>query len=222
MATRPELHIAVAKTKNKASDYNDNFDMMMDFIDDTLDECKDYVDDFMPEVTGQAGKVLTTDGTNTTWGVAVPIGTVEYYGGSVAPSGWLVCDGSAVSRTTYAALFSAIGTSFGSGDGSTTFNLPNLINKFAEGHTTVGTVKAAGLPNITGDARFCAWASTGATGALSQTAYNYGFTQGGSSGGIAVYNSSLMKLDASLSSSIYGNSTTVQPPALTLLPIIKY
>ena len=40
MATRPELHVAVAKTKNKASDYNDNFDMMMDYIDDTLDEIK--------------------------------------------------------------------------------------------------------------------------------------------------------------------------------------
>lgn len=67
MATRPTLHIAVAKTKNTASDYNDNFDMMMDFIDNTLDECKDYVDDYMPPLSGQAGKILTNDGTDTLW-----------------------------------------------------------------------------------------------------------------------------------------------------------
>jgi microcystin-dependent protein len=46
------------------------------------------------------------------------------------PSGWLVCDGRAVSRTTYAALFTAIGTLWGGGDGSTTFNLPPLTNRF--------------------------------------------------------------------------------------------
>lgn len=220
MATRPTLHRAIEKTKNTASDYNDNFDMMMDFIDDSIDEAKGYVDDFMPEVTGQAGKVLTTDGTNTSWGVAVPIGTVEYYGGSVAPSGWLVCDGSAISRTTYAALFSAIGTSFGSGDGSTTFNLPNLINKFAEGHTTVGTVKNAGLPNITGTIHFAAGAGgpIGSDGAFTYGAYGtaFGSVQNPQANDLYFY------LNASRSSGIYGASSTVQPPAVTMLPIIKY
>ena len=67
MATRPTLHRAVAKTKNTASDYNDNFDMMMDFVDESIGEAKDYVDDFMPSVTGQAGKFLTNDGTDTSW-----------------------------------------------------------------------------------------------------------------------------------------------------------
>lgn len=54
-----------------------------------------------------------------------PLGVILPFGGSVAPTGFLICDGSAVSRTTYAALFEVIGTKFGSGDGSTTFNLPS-------------------------------------------------------------------------------------------------
>ena len=59
-------------------------------------------------------------------GDSTPIGTVEAYSGNTAPNGYLLCDGSAVSRTTYSDLFSVIGTTYGSGDGSTTFNLPNL------------------------------------------------------------------------------------------------
>ena len=64
-------------------------------------------------------KVKTSD--------TLPIGTQVAYGGTVPPTGWLICDGSAVSRTTYAELFKVIGTSYGEGDGSTTFNLPNNI-----------------------------------------------------------------------------------------------
>lgn len=56
----------------------------------------------------------------------IPPGVPAMYGGASAPSGWLFCDGAAVSRTTYAALFAAIGTTFGAGDGLTTFNLPDF------------------------------------------------------------------------------------------------
>jgi len=62
-----------------------------------------------------------------------PSGAIIAYGGTSAPSGWLLCDGSAVSRTTYATLFAAIGIAYGSGDGSTTFNLPDLRGRFARG-----------------------------------------------------------------------------------------
>ena len=58
-----------------------------------------------------------------------PIGAITPYAGSAAPTGWLLCNGAAVSRTAYAALFAVCGTSFGTGDGSTTFNLPNLTNR---------------------------------------------------------------------------------------------
>ena len=62
-----------------------------------------------------------------------PAGSVIAFAGNTAPSGWLECDGSAVSRSTYANLFSAIGTAFGVGDGTTTFNLPDLRGEFVRG-----------------------------------------------------------------------------------------
>jgi len=61
------------------------------------------------------------------------VGTIQMYGGSSAPTGWLMCDGTAVSRTTYAALYNIIGTSFGTGNGSTTFNVPDFVNRFPYG-----------------------------------------------------------------------------------------
>lgn len=215
MATRPELNEAVAGQKNKASEYNENFTLMMGYIEDNLTESKNYVDAYMPSVTGQSGKFLTNNGTTVSWDIAVPAGFIGYYGHSSAPSGWFICDGSAVSRTTYADLFSAIGTNFGSGDGSTTFNLPNLIDKFPQGNTTVGTTKTAGLPNITGSIET---PHGSVTGAFTATKLSNSDIRG-ASGSYSRYRDNF---DASLSNSIYGNSTTVQPPALTLLPIIKY
>ena len=69
---------------------------------------------------------------------------------NTAPAGYLICDGRAVERSAYPELFDAIGATYGEGDGSTTFNLPDLIGRFAEGSATPGTMKEAGLPNITG------------------------------------------------------------------------
>ena len=63
----------------------------------------------------------------------LPPGLVMAFGGTTAPSGWLLCDGSAISRTTYSLLFTAIGTSYGAGDGSTTFNLPDLRGRVPVG-----------------------------------------------------------------------------------------
>ena len=68
-----------------------------------------------------------------------PSGTILAYGGSSAPAGYLPCYGTAVSRTTYAALFAAIGTNFGNGDGSTTFNIPDLRGQFLRGADSVST-----------------------------------------------------------------------------------
>ena len=68
----------------------------------------------------------------------VAIGTIVPFGGNVAPTNWLICDGSAVSRTTYASLFAVIGTSFGEGDGSTTFNLPDFRDRTPVGVNASG------------------------------------------------------------------------------------
>lgn len=77
----------------------------------------------------------------------LPSGTIIDYGGAAAPSGFLSCNGAAISRTTYAALFSAIGTTWGSGDGSTTFNLPDLRRRATIG---VGGTALAGPANTLG------------------------------------------------------------------------
>ena len=69
----------------------------------------------------------------------LPPGTIMMYGGGNSPEGWLIANGSAVSRTTYAALFTAIGTAFGAGDGSTTFNLPNFSRRVPVGAGGTGT-----------------------------------------------------------------------------------
>lgn len=70
----------------------------------------------------------------------LPVGTVIDYAGSGTPTGWLVCDGTAVSRTTYANLFAIIGVAHGVGDGTTTFNLPDT-----QGRATIGTGAGSGL-----------------------------------------------------------------------------
>lgn len=76
--------------------------------------------------------------------VGAATGTVTQYAGSSAPTGWLLCDGSAVSRTTYAALFTIVGTTYGTGDGSTTFNLPDI-----RGRVSIGAGQGSGLTNRT-------------------------------------------------------------------------
>lgn len=65
-----------------------------------------------------------------------PIGAILPFGGSTVPNGFLLCNGAAVSRTTYAELFEVIGTSFGAGDGSTTFNVPDLRGKVPVGYNS--------------------------------------------------------------------------------------
>ena len=168
---------------------------------------------------GDEEKVLTGSGE---WKHAsgVPIGFIGYYGATTPPAGFLKCDGAAVGRATYPELFAAIGTTYGEGDGETTFNLPDLIRRFAEGSATPGTVKEAGLPNI--------------AGGVSLPGLSYG--DGGNYDGALYYQNKGAKngaqqsadigrvdigIDASRSNPTYGKSDTVQPPALTLLPCIK-
>ena len=66
-------------------------------------------------------------------------GSITMYAGATAPDGWLICDGSAISRTDYADLFSVIGTTYGTGDGSTTFNIPDLQGRVPVGYKSSDT-----------------------------------------------------------------------------------
>lgn len=77
----------------------------------TLQSAKNYTDSSISDALSNSS--------------GLPVGAISMYAGTVAPSGYLLCDGSAVSRSTYSALFAVIGTTYGTGNGSTTFNLPN-------------------------------------------------------------------------------------------------
>lgn len=151
-----------------------------------------------------------------------PVGSIQAYGGATAPFGWLLCQGQAISRATYAELFGVIGTSFGAGDGSTTFNVPDLRDRFPEGANTssaAGTIKEAGIPNITGSASSVVTGNgIQVSGAISYVPAGFSYSppgQGTSWGG------STISIDASKSSSLYGKSSTVQPPAVCVNYIIK-
>ena len=89
----------------------------------------------------------------------IPSGAVMYFAGQTAPTGWLKANGAAVSRTLYAALFQAVGTTYGAGDGRTTFNLPDLRGEFIRGWDdgrgidsgrALGSAQGDAIRNITG------------------------------------------------------------------------
>lgn len=86
----------------------------------------------------------------TSAGRDAPCGMVVPYAGTAAPSGWLLCYGQAVSRTTYAGLFATISTTYGTGDGSTTFNIPDLRGRVVAGQDDMGGSSANRLTNQTG------------------------------------------------------------------------
>lgn len=129
---------------------------------------------------------------------------------------WLLCNGQAVKRSDYSALFALIGTKFGSGDGVNTFNVPDYRGKFLRGlggnsAADVQTTQAEGLPNITGNfatAKNGAAANSIANGAFAKTAdYSTWYGQGSHADAWGGY----VNLDASRSSNIYGASTHVTP-----------
>ncbi len=149
----------------------------------------------------------------------VPVGSVDYFAMETPPVSYLKADGSAVGRETYPDLFAAIGTTFGEGDGETTFNLPDLIGRFAEGSAMPGVVKEAGLPDIEGNiARTAQDYLRQTNGTFVQTDTSSNVLNAATNGSILSF---VTNFKASRSNSIYGASDTVQPPALTLLPCIK-
>ena len=179
--------------------------------------------------SGAKGTVLTSNGAGQipSFLDILPVGVFMPYAADTPPEGWLVCDGSAVGREDYSELFALIGTKYGAGDNSTTFNLPNFINRTFWGGTSSGTYLEAGLPNITGTVRPADVARksyptamnspNGAFHALQETTTGlYSINSGESK-----YLNGL-GIDASRSNAIYGKSSTVQPPALQTLIIIKY
>lgn len=167
-----------------------------------LSQISEALDKIMPELT------------------PVPVGTVAY--AHEVPTGWLQCNGAAVSRTTYARLFKKIGPKYGAGDGSTTFNLPDLQHRVLEGTNTPSEVAQkveAGLPDITGGFGHVVWTrdTTGvfSVGYTHQTDVNRNITNDGAE------SVGFVELHASTGTAVYGKSTTVQAASLRLMAIIR-
>jgi microcystin-dependent protein len=91
-----------------------------------------------------------TEATGVRWAFVQPIGAVIPYAGTSAPTGWLLCYGQAVSRTTYADLFAVLSTTYGVGDGSTTFNVPDLRGRVVAGQDDMGGTSANRLTDQSG------------------------------------------------------------------------
>lgn len=153
---------------------------------------------------------------------SVPVGTILSYASATPPVGFLVCDGSEVSKTLYADLYTIIGDTYGTSTDASKFKLPDLRDKFVQGaNGNLGTSKEAGLPNITGDfipgsvpashSKYAHGSFFGIIGVDSLIAGTPDLTINGFGYGF----------DASNSNSIYGNSDTVQPPSVCLVFIIK-
>lgn len=177
---------------------------------------------------------------------AVPSGAVFYFAASSAPTGYLECDGSAVSRTTYADLFAVVSTTFGSGDGSTTFNLPDLRGEFIRGYDNGRGKDASRVfgaqqdDAVTEHNHYLARNNSTAAGSshfgassLLSGYYNYPFFQSGATqeglcGGYVEANSSggcqnmavgeVYSLDASSSTT---TEAETRPTNVALLPCIK-
>lgn len=145
-----------------------------------------------------------------------PVGTIIAVAYTGVPKGYIHCNGAAVNRTTYVDLFNKIGTTYGAGNGSTTFNLPNTVARFLEGGTGAGNYYRAGLPNITGNISAFRADIGGAFAGKNNTNRYDGWEDDEDEYAVST------NFDASRSNSIYGASNTVQPPAMTVIYCIKY
>lgn len=169
-----------------------------------LSQISEALDNIMPELT------------------PVPVGTVAY--AHEVPTGWLQCNGAEVSRTTYARLFRKIGTKYGAGNGSTTFNLPDLQHRVLEGTNTTSEVAQkveAGLPDINGNSDIYAGSGDAyePTGCFQHTAISS--TQGTQTSPMASTSIVTPYIEAQRCSPVYGKSGTVQMASVRLLAIIK-
>ena len=154
------------------------------------------------------------------------IGDIIPHFGTTPPAGTLVCDGSEVSREVYHELYEEIGSLVGQGDGSTTFNLPDLRGRWmmgADAERAAGEEVAEGLPGITGSlsATNILTADIGdveRAGALSAATGEIGGTRNNTQ----AYQITAISFNASLSNAIYGASQHVTPASVAVLPCIVY
>lgn len=140
----PASYSAVTQT-NTAFTFDADDTVSQILVGEQIEEIQAGIDSKLDKVGGlrtgmTANATLSTDGSGNEAYVLgagfVATAMIMPYGGASAPAGYLLCDGAAVSRTTYASLFSVVSTTYGVGDGSTTFNLPNMLGRIAFGKNT--------------------------------------------------------------------------------------
>lgn len=141
---------------------------------------------------------------------AVSAGIIAPFGSTTVPDGWALCDGSALSRTGFDALFNVIGTTFGAGDGSTTFNIPDMRQRFVLGKATSGTGATLGATGGTIDHLHTADPPSTVTGSPSATVAALALT------GTAASPSHTHNMDIPSF-----NTGTANPPWISTVYIIK-
>jgi len=176
------------------------------------------------------------DGANLTGIEGIPTATIVPWSSSSVPSGFLECNGAAVSRSTYSALFAIVGTTYGAGDGASTFNLPDLQDNVAMGKSGTKALASTGGANTVASTGNIAGSTANATLSEAQLAshdhpgggnapgpgtgpmsspgfyFNPGNTGNAGSGGGHSHN---------LSATFSGDATSVLQPYLTIIYIIK-
>ena len=148
---------------------------------------------------------------------AMPTGMIFPWPGDTPPEGAIVADGRELNRTTYKGLFNIYGTKYGAGDGSTTFNVPDLDGRFIELTTDAGSVGQfvePGLPNISGG-----FGTSKSAGRQVYGAFNVDSALNGADG--SQDSGVQYSFDAARCSAVYGTVETVQPSALRCLACIK-
>ncbi len=156
-------------------------------------------------------------------------GVVLPYAGSTAPLGWLLCHGQAVSRTTFASLFGITGTTYGTGDGSTTFNVPDLRGRVAGGKDDMGGSAAS---RLTSGGSGVNGASLGASGgaqthtltAAQMPAHSHGFIGGSNAAGSGTVGAAGQSANAYLLNTVNAGSDAAHnntQPTIVLNYIIK-
>jgi microcystin-dependent protein len=177
------------------------------------------------------------DGANLTGIEGIPTGTITPWSQASAPTGFLECDGAAVSRSTYAALFAVVSTTYGAGDGSTTFNLPDLTDKVAVHKSNNKNFASTGGANTVTPTGNVAGSTANATLSTAQLAshshpgggsFNISVNGTGPGPGLAGGNNagtgnagSGQGHSHNMSANFAGDANSVLQPFLTLIYIIK-
>ena len=174
------------------------------------------------------------DGANLTGIEGIPTATIVPWSSSSVPTGFLECNGAAVSRSTYSALFAVIGTTYGSGDGSSTFGLPDLQDNVAIGKSGTKALASTGGANTVAASGTVGGSTANATlstGQLASHSHSGGATQSGFrtdgpqnfnfTGATTGSTGSGQGHSHNMSATFTGSATSVVQPYLTLIYIIK-